>query len=104
MPQERSLAMSKTANPTAVRLGEVYVRDLGGGVRLEAEVSTCVFLHGAYPLQVQLTLKGEAGTPLGNALAVDRTRTAETATEHDISRLLSAVRTTPCRLCSRPTF
>lgn len=96
--------MSKTANPTAIRPGEVYVRDLGGGVRLEAEVSPCVFLHGANPLQVHVTLKGEAGTPLGNALAVDRTLPAETATEHDVSRLLWAVRTIPCRHCSRPTF
>jgi hypothetical protein len=97
--------MTKTAKPgDAIRRGKTYVHDLGSGIRLEGEVSPCVFMYPGYPLQVTVALRREGEVISGTAFAVDRSLTAETATEADVSRLLSAIRTTQCSRCSAPAL
>jgi hypothetical protein len=82
--------MTKTANDGAIRRDKIYVQDMGDGLRLEGEVSPCVFMYPGYPLQVTVTLRPDTGESLGVAYAVDRTLTVEIATDEDVSRLLSA--------------
>jgi hypothetical protein len=96
--------MTKTTKTHVIRWGKTYSHDLGNGIRLEAEVSPCVFLYPQYPLQVQVRLRREADAPLGIAYAVNRALTADAATDADVSALLAAVRTTPCIRCSEPAF
>jgi len=95
--------MTKTEH-TSTAKRKTYVRDMGDGIRLEAEVSPCVFMYAGYPLQIQVTLHRHAGECLGDALAVDRTKTASTYKRTDVERLLRAVRIAPCPRCSSPAF
>src|SRR5436309_3149292 len=81
-----------------------YNRDLGSHVKLRAEVSPCVFIDPSYPLQIRVSLHRHGGERLGNACAVDRTKTASTYTKEDVERLLTAVRVLPCSRCSKPAF
>lgn len=87
-----------------IRPRKTFARRLDGGVRLEGEVSPCVFMYPGYPLQVRVTLRRKPGESLGDAYAADRTKTAGTATEADAARLLEAVRIVPCRRCAAPAF
>ncbi|WP_437186537.1 hypothetical protein SH668x_003691 [Planctomicrobium sp. SH668] len=96
--------MKKTMKTDAICPRKTYSHDLGNGVRLEGEVSPCVFMYPRYPLQVEARLRNAAGTPLGKACAVNRSLTAETATDADVSALLSTIRTMPCIRCSGPAF
>jgi hypothetical protein len=96
--------MTRTTKANAVCRGKTYSHDLGNGIRLEGEVSPCVFIYAPYPLQVEVRLLRQAGAPLGTAHAVNRDLTAATATDADVCALLSAVRTTPCTRCSEPAF
>jgi hypothetical protein len=96
--------MRKTTKIDVIRWGKRYSYHLDNGIRLEGEVSPCVFLYPQYPLQVQVSLLCEPDTPLGIAYAVNRTLTAETATDADVSALLAAVLTMPCTRCSEPAF
>ncbi len=96
--------MTKTANYGAVLRNNIYVHELGDGIRLEGEVSPCVFMYPGYPLQVTVTLRRHSGESLGVAYAVDRALTVETATDADVSRLLSAIQSTSCGRCSEPAF
>ena len=96
--------MMKTTKSDAISRGKIYVRDLGGGVSLEGEVSPCVFMYHHYPLQVTVTLRRHSGESLGVAYSADRSLTAETATDADVSRVLSAIQSTSCSRCSEPAF
>ncbi len=96
--------MMKTKKSDAIRRDNIYVHELGDGIRLEGEVSPCVFMYPGYPLQVTVTLRRHSGESLGVAYAVDRTLTVETATDADVSRLLSAIQSTSCSRCSKPAF
>lgn len=96
--------MTITATPSRKDRRKTFVRNLGDGVKLKAEVSPCVFMYPPYPLQVQVTLHRRPGEQLGSAYAVDRTKTAETYTDADVRRLLAGVGTTPCPRCSTPAF
>lgn len=96
--------MTKTANYGAIRRDNIYVHDLRDGIRLEGEVSPCVFMYPGYPLQVTVTLRRLSGESLGVAYAVDRALTVETATDADVSCLLSAIQSTSCSRCSAPAF
>jgi hypothetical protein len=87
-----------------IRRGKPYARRLGGGLKLDGEVSPCVFMYPGYPLQVTVTLRRSSGESLGVAYAVDRSKTADTATEADVRQLLAAVRIIPCRRCAAPAF
>ncbi len=80
-----------------------YIRDLGQGVKLRAEVSPCVFMYESYPLQIKITLHRRRKS-LGDAYAVDRARTASTYTKADVERLLDCVRIVPCPRCPAPAF
>ena len=81
-----------------------YVRDLGDSVKLEAEIGPCVFMYPGYPLQITLTLQRQPGECLGQAYAVDRSKTAATYTDASVKRLLATVRISPCLRCSTPAF
>ncbi len=81
-----------------------YVRDLGDGLELRAEVSPCVFMYATYPLQLTVTLQRRPREYLGIAYAVDRTKTAATYSDADVKRLLAGIRTGPCSQCSTPAF
>lgn len=81
-----------------------YIRDMGRGVTLRAEVSPCVFMYESYPLQIKIALHRRRGECLGDACAVDRTRTASNYTKADVERLLECVRLLPCPRCSAPAF
>jgi len=96
--------MTKAANYGAIRRNNIYVHDLGDGIRLEGEVSPCVFMYPGYPLQVTVTLRRLSGESLGVAYAVDRALTVETATDADVSRLLATVQSTWCTRCLKPAF
>jgi hypothetical protein len=96
--------MTKTAKHGAIRRDHIYVHELGDGIRLEGEISPCVFMYPQYPLQVTVTLKRHSGESLGVAYSADRSLTAETATKADVSRLLSAIQSTSCSRCSEPAF
>jgi hypothetical protein len=87
-----------------IREVRTYVRALDGGVKLEAEISPCVFMYPGYPLQIQVTLRRHNGESLGVAYAVDRTKSAETGTPEDVRRLLAGIKTAPCPRCSTPAF
>jgi hypothetical protein len=96
--------MTKAANYRAIRRDKIYVHHLGDGLRLEGEVSPCVFVYPGYLLQVTVTLRQESGQSLGVAYAVDRILTVETATDADVSQLLSVLQSTSCGRCSEPAF
>ncbi len=96
--------MMKTANYGAIRRNNIYLHDLEDGIRLEGEVSPCVFMYPGYPLQVTVTLRRHTGESLGVAYAVDRALTVQTATDADVARLLSAIQATQCSRCSEPAF
>lgn len=83
--------------------GKTYHRELDEGVRLEADVSPCVFRYARYPLQVEVKLQHH-GEHLGVAFAVDRAQVAETYTDADVERLLAGVRIAPCHRCAAPAF
>ena len=57
--------MTKKATHTTKDRWKKYVRDLGNGVKLEAEVGPCVFMYQGYPLQITVTLHRHAGECLG---------------------------------------
>lgn len=82
----------------------LYSRSLGDGLALEGRISPCVFMYPGYPLQIHVTLRGDDGKSLGDAYAVDRTRSAATTSVADVRRLLATVRITPCRRCANPAF
>jgi hypothetical protein len=88
----------------SIRPGKTYARPLDGGLRLDGEVSPCVFMYPGYPLQIQVTLRRKDGESLGIAYAVDRSNTAGTATEADVARLLEPVWIVPCHRCAAPAF
>jgi hypothetical protein len=88
----------------SIRPGKTYARQLDGGYMLEGEVSPCVFMYPGYPLQIRVTLRRKDGESLGDAYAVDRSRTASTATEADVARLLATIRIIPCRRCAASAF
>jgi len=96
--------MTKTSPRIAPRKNKTYVRDLEGGVRLSAEVSPCVFMYKSYPLQITVSLLRREGDCLGDAHAVDRTKTAATYTDATVNRLLESIRVVPCRNCCTPAF
>jgi hypothetical protein len=96
--------MTKNTNHITRDKWKTYVRDLGDGVKLEAEVSPCVFMYPGYPLQITVTLHRRPDERLGKAHAVDRTETADTYTHASVERLLATVRTSPCPRCLTPAF
>ena len=96
--------MTKITASTPNHKRKTYVRQLGDGVILEAEVSPCVFMNPGYPLQLTVTLRGPTGKFLGNVYPVDRTKNASNFTDATVHRLLAAVRVKPCRRCSIPAF
>jgi hypothetical protein len=81
-----------------------YVRDMGEGVKLEAEIGPCVFVYQGYPLQLTVTLQRHPAESLGVAYATDRTKTADTYTDTSVKNLLATVRISPCPRCSMPAF
>jgi hypothetical protein len=93
--------MTSTSPP---RKQKTYARNLGNGLTLQAEVSPCVFMYPSYPLQIQVTMYRHADECLGQAFAVDRTKTAETYSDATVHRLLARIRTVSCRRCSTPAF
>jgi hypothetical protein len=99
--------MRKSTRPQKsppIRPRKTYMRRLDGGIMLEGEVSPCVFMYPGYPLQLRVTLRRQRGESLGDAYAVDRSKTAATATEADAARLLEPVRIVSCRRCAAPAF
>lgn len=96
--------MTKTAKPSSNRKRKTYIRHLGDGVRLEAEVSPCVFMNAGYPLQLTVTLRGSGGQSLGEVHPSDRAKTATTYTDADAKRLLAGVDVKPCPRCATPAF
>ena len=95
---------TRTAEPRSIAPGKTYARHPSGRLKMEGEVSPCVFMYRGYPLQVTVTLRRSSGEWLGVAYAVDRSKTADTAIEADVKRLLAAVRIIPCRRCAAPAF
>lgn len=81
-----------------------YVRELDGSMQLQARISPCVFMYKHYPLQVEVTLLRDDGTSLGSAHAQNPEKTAPTATDADVRRLLDAVRIVACHRCAAPAF
>jgi hypothetical protein len=67
--------MTKSVKHTSRDEQRSFTRDLGDGVKLDAEVSPCVFMNPSYPLQVTVTLHRHLGKWLGVAYAIDRTKT-----------------------------
>jgi hypothetical protein len=96
--------MTKAKKSAGIRGSKLFTRNLGDGIKLEAQVSPCVFMYDQYPFQVTVILRNDTGDSLGNAYAVDRSLNEQTATEADVSRLLAAVKITPCRCCMEPAF
>jgi hypothetical protein len=96
--------MTKSTQHTTTDKWKKHVRDLGDGVKLEAEIAPCVFMYPAYPLQITVTLHRHPGEYLGQAHACDRTKTADTYTDASVERLLASVRISPCPRCSAPAF
>ena len=94
----------RAAESRPVRPCKAYVRKLPDGVNLEGEVSPCVFMYPGYPLQIRVTLRRNPGEPLGHAYAVDRLKTADTATGADVRRLIARTRIVPCLRCATPAF
>jgi hypothetical protein len=92
------------ATPTSSDKRMPFVRDLGDGLKLDAEISPCVFMYPPYPLQITVKLHRHPAEWLGQAYAVDRAKTAATYTNADVERLLAGIRTRPCRRCSTPAF
>jgi hypothetical protein len=95
---------TRTAEPRSIAPGKPYARPLAGALKLHGEISPCVFMYPGYPLQFTVTLRRSSGEWLGLAYSVDRSKTADTATEPDVKRLLAAVRITRCRRCAAPAF
>jgi hypothetical protein len=95
---------SNATKSGAIRPRKIYARRLDGGLILEGEVSPCVFMYPGYPLQIRVTLRRKPGESLGDAYAVNRSKTAATATEADAARLLEHIRIIPCRRCAAPSF
>ena len=81
-----------------------YVRELDGAMQLQARISPCVFMYKNYALQVEVTLLRDDGTSLGSATAQNPDKTAQTATDADVCRILDAVRIVACHRCSAPAF
>jgi hypothetical protein len=81
-----------------------YVRELDGSMQLQARISPCVFMYKNHALQVEVALMRDDGTSLGSAYAQNPDKTAQTATDADVRRLLDAVRTVACHRCSAPAF
>jgi hypothetical protein len=81
-----------------------YARPVRPGAMLKAEVSPCVVMYPSYPLQIKIALHGPDGTHLGDAYAVDRSKTASTYADADVERLLEGVRIGHCPRCSAPAF
>lgn len=101
----RKRKSTRSAKPRPIRPRKNYSRHPGGGLTLEGEVSPCVFMYPGYPLQVTVTLRQSTGEWLGIAYAADRSKTAGTATEADVLRLLKRIRIAPCRQCQvAPAF
>jgi hypothetical protein len=97
--------MKRPERPSVtIREVRKYVRELDDGGNLEAEICPCVFMYSRYPLQIEVTLRRHDGESLGVGYAVDRTKSAETATPEDVRRLLAGIRTTPCPRCLTPAF
>jgi hypothetical protein len=102
--QKETSEMNNFSESIEKNRSKIYARDLGDGVKLEGEVGLCVFMYPGYPLQVTVILRRDHGESLGNAHAVNRWKTAQTATTADARRLLAGIRTVPCRRCSTPAF
>ena len=81
-----------------------YVRELDGAMQLQARISPCVFMCKNYALQVEVTLLRDDGTSLGSATAQNPDKTAQTATDADVCRILDAVRIVACHRCAAPAF
>lgn len=96
--------MKKTARSDSLSSRKMYVRTLQHGIKLESQISPCVFMYAGYPLQIEVTLKAQDGSPGGTAYAADDSLNAQTATEADIVLLLETVRVAPCKQCRSPAF
>lgn len=96
--------MTKTVQPTSNRHCKTHVRQLGGGVRLEARVSPCVFMYPGYPLQLTVTLHGTVGKNLGTVYPIDRTKCSADFGDADVTQLLASVQIQPCNRCFAPAF
>jgi hypothetical protein len=83
---------------------KTYLRVLSDGVKLEAEVSPCVYMTQGYPLQVEVTLRRHSNECLGKAFATNRTKTADTYTDADVEELMAGIRIIPCHRCAAPAF
>jgi hypothetical protein len=81
-----------------------YIRDLGEGLMLEAEVSSCVFMYRGHHLQISVTMRRHSGEKLAEACVSNSEKTAGTYTEADARQLLGRVRVQPCSRCSAPAF
>lgn len=96
--------MNKSNEHIDAKNAKSYVRELDGSMQLQARVSRCVFMSENSALQVEVALMRDDGTPLGSAYAQNPDKTAQTATDADVRRLLDAVRTVACHRCSAPAF
>src|SRR5262249_40513510 len=81
-----------------------FVRDMGNRVKLKAEISPCVFREPSYPLQIRVSLHRFGGERLGDAYALDHTKTAANYTKAGVEQLLAAVRIQRCVHCAKPAF
>jgi hypothetical protein len=69
------------------------------GTQLTAEVSPCVWMYPAYPLQIRINMAGG-----GNAFKVHKGLTWGTATEEDVVALAESVSVCACSRCGKPAF
>jgi hypothetical protein len=86
------------------RTRKTYLRDLGEGLMVEAEVSPCVFMYRGHPLQISVKMRRHSGEKLAEACVSNCEKTAATYTEADARELLGRVRVQPCSRCSSPAF
>lgn len=94
---------TRTRTPSHNRR-KTYVRDLGNGIKLTAEISPCVFMYPGYPLQLSVTLSDQTGKSLGEGYPTDRSKTSSTYTDAAVRSLFDAVRVIPCPQCATPAF
>ena len=83
---------------------KIYIRKLDGAMQLEAKISPCVFMYKNQTLQAEVTLRQDDGTSFGSAYSPNSDKTAETATDADVRRILDAVRIVACHRCAAPAF
>jgi hypothetical protein len=102
--KQGGIRMNESNQCIDAKNAKIYVRELDGSTQLQARISPCVFMYKNHALLVEVAQMRDDGTSLGIAYAQHPDKTAQTATDADVRRLLDAVRTVACHRCSAPAF